>query len=97
MKRSRSMALVMATMAPAVQAAPQPPGRIEVAEASIPQLQAALEIARRTLHEKLAAGAAMSAPGAVRDYLRLLLHARRLLRPRAALHCAMGCCAIGEA
>ena len=42
MKRSRSMALVMATMAPAVQAAPQPPGRIEVAEASIPQLQAAL-------------------------------------------------------
>jgi len=36
------MALVMATMAPAVQAAPQPPGRIEVAEASIPQLQAAL-------------------------------------------------------
>jgi amidase len=42
MKRSRSMALVMATMAPAVQAAPQPPGRIEVAEASIPQLQTAL-------------------------------------------------------
>lgn len=42
MKRSRSMALVMATMAPAVQAAPQPPGRIEVAEASVPQLQAAL-------------------------------------------------------
>jgi Asp-tRNA(Asn)/Glu-tRNA(Gln) amidotransferase A subunit family amidase len=42
MKRSRSMALVMATMAPAVQAAPQPPGRIEVAEASILQLQAAL-------------------------------------------------------
>jgi DNA repair protein RadC len=33
------------------------------------QLQAALEIARR-------AGVAMSAPGAVRDYLRLLLHAR---------------------
>ena len=42
MKRSRSVALVMATMAPAVQAAPQPPGNIEVAEASIPQLQAAL-------------------------------------------------------
>ena len=42
MKRSRSVALVMATMASAVQAAPQPPGRIEVAEASIPQLQAAL-------------------------------------------------------
>ncbi|WP_273463771.1 amidase, partial [Sandarakinorhabdus limnophila] len=42
MKRSRSVALVMATMAPAVQAAPQPSGNIEVAEASIPQLQAAL-------------------------------------------------------
>ena len=40
------------------------------------QLQAALEIARRTLREKLDAGVAMSAPGAVRDYLRLLLHAR---------------------
>ena len=42
MKRSRSVALVMATMAPAVQSAPQPSGNIEVAEASIPQLQAAL-------------------------------------------------------
>lgn len=40
------------------------------------QLQAALEIARRTLREKLDAGAAMSAPGAVRDYLRLMLHGR---------------------
>lgn len=40
------------------------------------QLQAALEIARRTLREKLDAGAALSGPGAVRDYLRLTLHAR---------------------
>jgi DNA repair protein RadC len=40
------------------------------------QLQAALEIARRTLREKLDAGSAMSAPGAVRDYLRLMLHGR---------------------
>ena len=40
------------------------------------QLQAALEIARRTLREKLDTGAALSAPGAVRDYLRLVLHGR---------------------
>lgn len=40
------------------------------------QLQAALEIARRTLREKLDAGAALSTPGAVRDYLRLMLHGR---------------------
>ena len=40
------------------------------------QLQAALEIARRTLREKLKSGAALSAPGAVRDYLRLTLHGR---------------------
>jgi DNA repair protein RadC len=39
-------------------------------------LQAALEIARRTLREKLEAGAALSGPGAVRDYLRLVLHGR---------------------
>ena len=40
------------------------------------QLQAALEIAKRTLREKLNAGVSMSAPGAVRDYLRLMLHGR---------------------
>lgn len=40
------------------------------------QLQAALEIARRTLREKLDAGTALSTPGAVRDYLRLMLHGR---------------------
>lgn len=37
------------------------------------QLQAAMEIARRTLREKLDAGVALSAPGAVRDFLRLTL------------------------
>lgn len=37
------------------------------------QLQAAMEIARRTLREKLGAGVALSAPGAVRDFLRLTL------------------------
>lgn len=42
MKRSRSVALAMAAMAPAVQAAPQLPNSIEVTEASIPELQAAL-------------------------------------------------------
>ena len=41
------------------------------------QLQAALEIARRTLREKLDSGAVLSAPGAVRDYLRLALHGRQ--------------------
>ena len=41
------------------------------------QLQAALEIARRTLREKLDTGAALSAPGAVRDYLQLLLRTRQ--------------------
>lgn len=45
-------------------------------DAKFAQLQAALEIARRTLHEKLQAGTALSSPGAVRDYLRLLLHGR---------------------
>ena len=40
------------------------------------QLQAALEIVKRTLREKLNAGVSMSAPGAVRDYLRLMLHGR---------------------
>lgn len=39
-------------------------------------LKAALEIARRTLREKLEAGTALSGPGAVRDYLRLMLHGR---------------------
>jgi len=50
------------------------------------QLQAALEIARRTLREKLDAGAALSGPGAVRDYLRLMLHARPREVVKRALH-----------
>ena len=39
------------------------------------QLQAVLEMARRALKEKLAGGAALSSPQAVRDYLRLRLQA----------------------
>jgi len=38
------------------------------------QFKAAFELARRALGEKLAAGAALSSPGAVRDYLRLQFH-----------------------
>ena len=40
------------------------------------QLQAALEVARRTLRETLDRGSALSSPQAVRDYLRLTLQAR---------------------
>lgn len=40
------------------------------------QLAAALELARRSLREELKAGAALTSPGAVRDYLRLALGAR---------------------
>ncbi|MBV8031321.1 MAG: DNA repair protein RadC [Betaproteobacteria bacterium] len=40
------------------------------------QLAAAIELARRSLKESLAAGAALTSPGAVRDYLRLTLKAR---------------------
>src|SRR5688500_18936894 len=40
------------------------------------QLQAALEMARRALREKLAGGSALSSPQAVRDYLRLKLQDR---------------------
>jgi DNA repair protein RadC len=40
------------------------------------QLHAVLELARRTLREELAAGVMLSAPGAVRDYLRLSLGGR---------------------
>jgi DNA repair protein RadC len=43
-------------------------------QAKFVQLKAALELARRALGEKLAAGAALSSPGAVRDYLRLQFH-----------------------
>jgi len=40
------------------------------------QLQAALEVARRTLRETLDRGVALNSPQAVRDYLRLNLQAR---------------------
>ena len=41
------------------------------------QFIAALEIARRSMDERLKEGAALSSPGAVRDYLRLLLCSRQ--------------------
>ena len=45
-------------------------------DAKAAQLQAALELARRSLHEELQAGSALTSPGAVRDYLRLALGRR---------------------
>lgn len=45
-------------------------------EAKAAQLLATLELARRTLGERLAAGAALSSPRAVSDYLRLTLAGR---------------------
>jgi DNA repair protein RadC len=42
-------------------------------EAKYVQLQAVLEMAQRTLHEKLKQGVALNSPQAVRDYLRLRL------------------------
>src|SRR3954465_5522309 len=41
------------------------------------QLSAAVELARRSLHEELKSGAALTSPGGVRDYLRLALGARQ--------------------
>lgn len=41
------------------------------------QFAAAIELARRALQEKLAVSAALTSPGAVRDYLRLKLAARK--------------------
>lgn len=43
---------------------------------AVARLQAAAELVRRGLREKLEAGVALSAPGAVRDYLRLTLNGR---------------------
>jgi DNA repair protein RadC len=40
------------------------------------QLIAALELARRSIHEKLREGALLTSPGAVRDYLRLAIGAK---------------------
>lgn len=41
------------------------------------QFIAALELARRSINERLKEGAALTSPGAVRDYLRLALASRR--------------------
>src|SRR4051812_24105661 len=41
------------------------------------QLVAVTELARRSLSEQLRAGAALTSPGAVRDYLRLILGGRQ--------------------
>ena len=46
-------------------------------QAKYTQLQAILEIARRTLREELQRGNALESPGAVRDYLQLALDGRR--------------------
>src|SRR5882724_8315713 len=40
------------------------------------QLSAAVELARRSLHEQLKSGGALTSPGGVRDYLRLALGGR---------------------
>jgi len=45
-------------------------------QAKYVQLQAVLEMARRALHEDMQAGDALNSPGAVRDYLQLLLRGR---------------------
>jgi DNA repair protein RadC len=45
-------------------------------EAKRAQFAAAIELARRSLGEQLSAGAALSSPGAVRDFLRLALGGR---------------------
>lgn len=46
-------------------------------QAKYVQLQAVLEMARRALHEEMQSGSALSSPGAVRDYLQLLLRGRQ--------------------
>ena len=55
MKRSHGVVLVMAAMAPAVQAASQPTAGFEVTEASIAQLQAALASGKVTSRQLVAA------------------------------------------
>ena len=47
-----------------------------VGPAKLAQFEAAMEIARRTLEERMKAGSALTSPGAVRDYLRLALGRR---------------------
>jgi len=46
-------------------------------QAKYVQFQAVLELSRRALHEEMEAGDALNSPGAVRDYLRLLLSGRQ--------------------
>jgi DNA repair protein RadC len=46
-------------------------------EAKSAQLSAAIELARRSLGERLREGSALTSPGAVRDYLRLALGGRQ--------------------
>jgi len=41
------------------------------------QFQAVLELSRRALHEEMESGDALNSPGAVRDYLQLLLRGRQ--------------------
>jgi DNA repair protein RadC len=68
-KRSGSLA--------ALAARPQDVARVKgLGPAKAANLAAALHIARRCLREELRAGAALTSPGAVRDYLRLVLAAR---------------------
>jgi DNA repair protein RadC len=45
-------------------------------EAKSAQLSAAVELARRSLHEELKSGTALTSPGGVRDFLRLALASR---------------------
>ena len=49
------------------------PGIKGIGPAKRAQFEAALEIARRSLEERMKAGSALTSPGAVRDYLRLRL------------------------
>src|SRR6267378_3293182 len=46
---------------------------VELARELLQQFDAAIELARRSIEEKLQSAAALSSPGAVRDYLRLAL------------------------
>lgn len=46
-------------------------------QAKYVQFQAVLELSRRVLHEEMATGDALNSPGAVRDYLQLLLRGRQ--------------------
>ena len=45
--------------------------------AKVAQFAAAIELARRSIRQELRSGAALTSPGAVRDYLRLVIGARQ--------------------